>query len=293
MRAKLDGAGCYDEFEVDRVVAVEMKGGAKQSELVKALEPVADRLMRRYRQARERERTAAETGDTAAAEDAKAQREALLLFRTDMQTFLSAYTFLSQIFDYGNSDLEKRAIFFKRLLPLLEFDREREGIDLSKVTLTHHSLRNRGSQPMPLADGDSPMLKPLTDIGSGSVQEKERALLAEIIERVNDLFAGDMTDGDKLVYVNNVLKGKLLETELLVQQAQSNSKEQFAHSPDLDAELMNAILDAYAAHTAMSKQAIDSEQVRQGLIKEALLGPAQLYEALRARGVPQSEYASR
>ena len=33
----------------------------------------------------------------------------------------SAYTFLSQIFDYGNTDLEKRAIFFKRLLPLLEF----------------------------------------------------------------------------------------------------------------------------------------------------------------------------
>ena len=124
------------------------------------------------------------------------------------------------------------------------------------------------------------------------VQEKERALLAEIIDRVNDLFAGEMTDGDKLVYVNNVLKGKLLEAELLVQQAQSNSKEQFAHSPDLDSELTNAILDAYAAHTAMSKQALDSQQVRQGL-KEALLGPAQLYEALRARAVQRGEHAPR
>ena len=44
------------------------------------------------------------------------------------------YTFLSQIFDYGNTTLEKRAIFFKRLIPLLEFGREREGIDLSKVS---------------------------------------------------------------------------------------------------------------------------------------------------------------
>ncbi|MBB5399095.1 hypothetical protein OKW50_001848 [Paraburkholderia youngii] len=33
--------------------------------------------------------------------------------------------------------------------------------------------------------------------------------------------------------MNGVLKGKLLENELLVQQAMSNSKEQFASSPTL------------------------------------------------------------
>ena len=44
--------------------------------------------------------------------------------------------------------------------------------------------------------------------GSGSVQEKEKALLAEIIEKVNDLFEGDLTDQDKLVYVNNVHQGQ-------------------------------------------------------------------------------------
>ena len=37
-----------------------------------------------------------------------------------MGTYVRFYTFLSQIFDYGNSNLEKRALFFKRLLPLLE-----------------------------------------------------------------------------------------------------------------------------------------------------------------------------
>jgi type I restriction enzyme R subunit len=35
-----------------------------------------------------------------------------------------------------------------------------------------------------------------------------------------------------------------------------------------------------AAHTTMSKQALDSEKVRAGL-KSILLGPGQLYEALR------------
>ncbi len=80
-----------------------------------------------------------------------------------------------------------------------------------------------------------------------------------------------------------VIKGKLLESQILVQQAANNTKEQFANSPDLSNELMNAIIDAFAAHTTMSKQALDSEKVRSGL-RDILLGPAQLYESLRARG---------
>lgn len=40
LRSKLDAAGHYDGFEADRVVAVETKPGAKQSELVASIEPV-------------------------------------------------------------------------------------------------------------------------------------------------------------------------------------------------------------------------------------------------------------
>ena len=104
-------------------------------------------------------------------------------------------------------------------MPLLEFGRERDGIDLSKVKLTHHSLKGQGKQPLRLGEGEAPKLAPLTETGSGAVQDKEKALLAEIIERVNDLFEGELTDDDQLVYVNNVIKGKLLESEELVTQA--------------------------------------------------------------------------
>jgi len=120
----------------------------------------------------------------------------------------------------------------------------------------------------------------MTEAGSGSVQEKEKALLAEIVQRVNDLFEGELTDQDKLVYVNNVIKGKLLESETLKQQATGNTKEQFANSPDLKTELMNAIMGALDAHTVMSKQALASERVRNGL-KHVLMNHAGLYGALR------------
>jgi len=64
--------------------------------------------------------------------------------------------------------------------------------------------------------------------------------------------------------------GKLLESETLKQQATNNTKEQFANSPDLQSELMNAITGALEAHTAMSTQALGSETVRSG-IKDVLL----------------------
>lgn len=197
-----------------------------------------------------------------------------------MGAFIRLYTFLSQIFDYGNTGIEKRSIFFKRLLPLLEFGREREGIDLSKVVLTHHNLKNRGKQGMALGAGETPKLEPMTEAGSGSVQEKERAYMGEIIEKLNDLFEGELTDQDKLVYVKNVIRGKLLESEKLRQQAANNTKEQFANSPDLKTELMNAIIGALDAHTAMSTQALNSETLRAGL-KDVLLNHASLYERLR------------
>ena len=208
--------------------------------------------------------------------------DALLLFRNDIGVFLRLYTFFSQIFAYGNTAIEKRAIFFKRRLPLLEFGREREGIDLSKVVLTHHTLKNRGRQPMPLGTGESPKLDPITEAGSGSLQEKEKAFLAEIIEKVNTLFDGELTEYDKLVYVNNVIKGKLLESKTLRQQAANNSKEQFGNSPDLPTALQNAVISAYDAHIAMSTQALNSPAVLRGLL-EILLNHSDLYEALRTK----------
>ena len=136
--------------------------------------------------------------DDGATKSAQDELNALALFKGDMAVYGRLYTFLSQIFDYGNTAIEKRAIFYKRLLPLLEFGREREGIDLSKLVLTHHIARNDGVKVMVLGDGATPKLAPNTGAGSG-VQEKQKALLREIIEKVNDLFDGELTEQDKLV----------------------------------------------------------------------------------------------
>ena len=280
LRAKLDAAGHYDDFEVDRVVAVELSPASRQSDLIAALEPVRDRIIKRYKAAQETLKVAKEKKDDVAVKAAQDELNALILFKSDMGAYIRLYTFLSQIFDYGNTAIEKRAIFYKRLLPLLEFGREREGLDLSKVVLTHHNLRNLGKRAMALGEGESPQLEPITEAGSGSVQEKERAYIRELIEKLNQLFGADTTDQDQLVYVNHVIKGKLLESETLKQQAANNTKEQFANSPDLKTEVLNAIMGALDAHTSMSTQALNSAAVQSG-IRDILLNHSALYETLR------------
>ena len=282
LRAKLDAQCLYDTFEVERVVAVALKGSqAKQSELEAALTPLVQRLLDVFHKAKQALQAAGD--DAKAAKQAKDEMDALVLFKSDISAYVRLYGFLSQIFDYGNTDIEKRAIFFRLLHPLLTFGREREGVDLSALRLTAFTIKEMGDPKLKLGSGDAVKIEPTQESGSGQVQDKQKVLLAELISRVNDLFEGDLSSGDKLVYVNGAIKGKLLESEVLIEQAKSNSKEQFASSPDLAKEQSNAIMDALAAHGMMSKQALESPTLRRAML-DVLLGPGQLYEELRDRG---------
>ena len=153
------------------------------------------------------------------------------------------------------------------------------------MVLTHHTLRSGGRQTLGLNADGSYKLPPMEAVGSGGVQDKQQAYLAEIIEKVNGLFEGQIGDDDQLMYVNGVLKGKLLENPLLLEQAGSNGKQHFSSSPDLEQALVHALmdaLDASDAYASMSTQALNSERIRRGL-KDVLLGPGQLYAALRSK----------
>lgn len=279
LKSKLDSQNHYDTFEVNRVVAVLMDPKAKQSELIGALEPVAQRLMHTYKEARIGFRNATEINDAERSKASKEELEALMLFRSDMATYVRLYTFLSQIHDYCNTSFEKLSMFFNRLLPLLEFEREIPLIDLSKVTLTYHKLKDKGISQLNLETGEVIALAPIAP-GGGSVQEKEKVLLSQIIEKLNEIFTGELSDDDKVVYVGTVIKSKLMESRKLQQQAASNSKEQFSNSPDLVRAQQDAIIDALDAHQAMSTQALNNPELQKRML-ELLLGNFNLWEGLK------------
>ncbi|MET3663604.1 type I restriction enzyme R subunit [Caulobacter sp. 1776] len=288
LRAKLDAAGHYDDHEIERVVRVELDPEAKQGDLIAALEPVADRLVKAFAAAKQAWVTAKAQDDERAAAEALDHMNALDLFKGDMAAFQRLYSFLSQIFDYGNTEIEKRSIFFRRLLPLLEFGRERPGVDLSGLRLTHHALKAKGQKDLLYGTGEAPKLSGMAEVGSGGLHEKEKARLDEIIAKLNDLFEGEITEENQLIYLNGVLMGHMLGSEDLQTQAMANKKAQFASSPTIREEFLNAVIESEDQFSSMSQQVLSSEALREKLL-DILLGPGNLYEALRERARTRDE----
>ena len=80
-------------------------------------------------------------------------------------------------------------------------------------------------------------------------------------------------------YLSRNMRGTVT---LTAEQALNNTKEQFANSPDLANEILNAVMDALTAHSVMSRQALESDALRRDM-KDVLLGPGRLWEGLRER----------
>ncbi len=125
-----------------------------------------------YKEARLAYRHAENSNDVDALKRAREELDALMLFRGAMGTA------------------------YRVLLPLLEFEREINPIDLSKVVLTHHHLRDLGTKTHDLNQAKSLPI-PGPGPGGGGVQDKDRLELAEIIAKLNELFSGERSDTDK------------------------------------------------------------------------------------------------
>ena len=205
--------------------------------------------MERYR---ERRRRAQDSDD-------KETLDALDLFRKDVASFLRLYDFLSQIVNYGDTDLEKRSVFFTHLLPWLAPENQNQAIDLSGVQLTHYRLDALDERRLTLGDQEAP-LKPITGVGGGEAREPETAYLSTLIERLNQLFEGELSDADLLGYAHHI-KGKLLESETLAQQAARNSKEQFALG-DFQQVLMDNVIEGIDRYQAMAGQVMGNPRVQ-------------------------------
>ena len=191
--------------------------------------------------------------------------DALQLFRKDVNGFIRAYDFLSQIMDFADTDLEKRSIYFKHLLPWLKDERSHLPVDLSGVKLTHYKMSEAGKQAIELEQNTAEYkLQPLTSIGSGKAHDPEIAMLAQIIAKMNDLFEGDLTENDLLALANHV-SGKMMENEMLEQQAGANTKEQFGASPDYKSVMMESVADGLDKYQEMAKQVLNSPRVQEGL----------------------------
>ena len=248
--AKLDAAAIYHEAEVEGLVADYLANKGNNA-LTKWVTPARDRF-------RDRERTAVEADDNAALDE-------LIMFRKDVGTFLRQYDFLSQIINYEDLALEKLSIYLRHLAPVITAEQLQHEIDLSTVDFDYIAQHEQGTASGKLAGGVP--LEPTTEAGTGTVKDPEMVALAEVIEKINDLFSGDHPESS----VNNVVthvKDRLQESETLQQQAQHNTLAQFSASPDLHSEFISAVIGAMASSEDLSTQIINNPDLSQKLLAE-------------------------
>ncbi|RUM65129.1 MAG: type I restriction endonuclease subunit R, partial [Sulfurimonas sp.] len=240
-----------------------------------AVKPAADRFKGRYKEALEELQSAEEVlerakanGDSSGEHNtqieigrAKEKKDALELFKKDLGTFVRMYEFLSQIVDYEDAELEKLSVYARGLLPNLKVLDLQEDIDLSAVEMTHFSLKNKRVQKINLKNGTLDPENP----GEGKSKETKTDPLSVIIEKMNELFSGDLTDQDKINYINTV-KDKVMENDAVMQQLQTNSKEQVMLG-DFPVAVTDAIVDTMDAHNTLATQALSEDKIQQGFAK--------------------------
>jgi type I restriction enzyme, R subunit len=269
LQTKLDDELIYLSPEVDAFVNTYLDPKGTQAQLQARIAPAVDRFSKRLKAAK------------AATPKDGAEIDRLTLFRKDLGSFIRAYDFLSQIVNFADTDLEKRSIFYKHLLPVLRIDREQSAIDLSAVLMTHYNLRSKGQAQITLSKeaSEDGKLSPLNEIGAGVAKDPSKEKLSEIIQTMNTLFDGELTDADLLNYANHI-RDKMLENKTLANQAAANEIDQFGASPDFDKVMMKAVVDAFKSHKSMSEQVLKKDSVKDGL-SDLLL--SMVYEGFKAQ----------
>jgi type I restriction enzyme R subunit len=170
------------------------------------------------------------------------------------------YDFLSQVIAYEDPELEKLYAFGKNLMPRIIERGASNLLDLNAdVRLTHYRLQKHSEQTLDLASGEVVKLKPASETGTGQVRTDEERQLAEIVAKMNDLFAGELTEADLVGYVTTI-KGKLLESEKLAEQAASNNEDQFAMG-DFKDVLTDLIIEGQENHNAIAEQLLKDERI--------------------------------
>lgn len=264
---KLRAFGIFTWSEVERFCEAFLKQTMSNAAVANICKPAVDRWASRYSSATQAYKNALEmferakkSGDAVLIantdntfKDCKKEKDALELFKKDLGTFVRFYEFISQIVDYDDKDLEKLSLYARQLGPLLrEANIEEDELDLGDVALSHYRLSKIKQQNLKLAQDAAEGLEPGSGLGSGKAKDKQEEFLSQIIERLNEIFAGDeLTDDDMLNYARTI-KDKVAENPRVVTQIANNTREQ-ALLGDFPSAVQEAILNS---NEAQQKQMI-------------------------------------
>ncbi len=262
---KLRASGIFLWHDVEQFVEAFYSKNKSNAAISNICKPAVERWQKRYKLAREQaqhaktmlERTKA-TGDVVLITNAendykgfKAEQDALEIFKKDLGTFTRQYEFMSQIVDYDDKELEKLSLYARNLQPLLrESVNNEEDVDLSNIVMSHYRVSKLYQQDLKLQEGGGE-LEAGGGGGTGKPKDQKEELLSKVINRLNEVFAGeDFTESD-MINFQNTIWDKVTENEIVVKQFTNNSTDQIMLGGYPDAA-MDALFESQEAYEGMT-----------------------------------------
>jgi len=229
---RLDTAGIYTMPEMEAVAQAYLTSAGGEA-LARALGPIKNRWRGQWAQAKLAKN--------------KPQRQSLESFRADVIGYRNAWQFLSQIVDYQDVDLHKRAILATLLARNLHLDGKEyddsylEGVQLSGVKFVPSAI----SEDHSLSEGSHDGIKlPEFDGEHQMGGTTPRGPLDEAIDRVNEMFRAkgiDVTHGTVAGFLTTYW-GFLDANEEAVAMAKHNTAGQLKASEDFGNAVGVAVL---------------------------------------------------
>ncbi len=185
------------------------------------------------------------------------QIKALIGFKSDLGRFCRTYSYIAQLIDFGDPELENFAAFAKLLQKRLLHEAP-ETVDLTGLVLTGFDINAR---PDDVEDeGKTPVLQPAGAGGGGAAGDKPK-FVKEIIEKLNSLFGEATPIQDQVAFVNQIsaITG---ESDVVMAQVESNTREQ-AMKGNLPGAVQQAVVRALSSHQKLATQVLKSD--RQGM----------------------------
>ncbi|MEX5300877.1 type I restriction endonuclease subunit R [Kocuria sabuli] len=267
LATKLAQARIYTPVDVERYAEAWWAPVQSHAALVAAVAPAREEFLCRWEEA----------GDRL---DEQALDE-LRTFRKDCGSYVRLYDFMSQVVDYGTSDLEKHAEFLRQLTRVLPTDESGADLDVSGLELRRVRQIDQGKAEIGLSgDQSTPALRGITGVGSrASHQDPQRELLSEVVARINALFGSEFADPQIEGFVV-AAAGMAEEDPRIAEQIDHNAQDQFLASPDLRETLTDAAVLNEGAFGKLTGALTGENERADGLIR--IIGEY-LYQSRRLR----------
>lgn len=254
----LDGWQIYFENDIKEFTSVWFKGKNKLSKQDHSqLSSIMDLAIERYKQ-------------IGSADDIEQKQELQKQFKSQLQSYLNLYQFVSQIIPYVDSLHERRYTYLRMLNRVLPKGSKNSKVDISKDVVLHfYRLEKIGEGSISLDDGESKSLKGSTDVGTG--QSKSTDHISKMIDEINNAYGTDFTPADQLFFDQIIEEAE--NDENIRQSIESNTLEDFTEY--LSNQLIHLFLSRMSGNEEICNSIMANEAIK---AKVAERMAKQLYE---------------